>query len=282
MSIGLAIDSNSQIPAELIDKYDVEVVPISVSVDGVDYQEGVDLDADGFYALFGEDAPEVTTSQPSPGAFIEAYERLMARGATEILSVHVGASFSGTINSARIASESISAPVQLVDTETMSFGITCCLWEAAEAIRAGADLQAAADVAGGVAARVRSTFIVQALDFARAGGRWEGRVAPEGDGIPVMTMGPGDAFAVSGTAHTVDDLCDLMVAEVAAGGAPMRAAVCIADAAAAPFWEGIESRLRGRSDVVDLVRYRVGPSVGAHTGPGTAGAFWYPVRPDGT
>ena len=77
MSIGLAIDSNSQIPAELIDKYDVEVVPISVSVDGVDYQEGVDLDADGFYALFGEDAPEVTTSQPSPGAFIEAYERLI-------------------------------------------------------------------------------------------------------------------------------------------------------------------------------------------------------------
>lgn len=277
MTIGLAIDSNSQIPAELIAKYDVEVVPITVAVDGVEYREGVDLDADGFYALFGDAAPEVTTSQPSPGAFIEAYTRLTQRGASEILSVHVGATFSGTLNSGRIAAESVDVPVRLIDTGTMSFGITCCLWEAAEAIKHGADLQAAAEVAESVAATVRSTFVVQALDFAQAGGRWEGRIAPEADGIPVMTMGPGDAFDVSGSAHAVDDLCDLMAEQVHADGAPVRAAVCIADAAALPFSDGLEARLRGRSDIADLVRYRVGPSVGAHTGPGTAGAFWYPV-----
>jgi hypothetical protein len=53
--------------------------------------------------------------------------------------------------------------------------------------------------------------------------------------------------------------------------------VCIADRTAEPFWVAMEARLRVEPQVVDLVRYRVGPSVGAHTGPGTAGGFWYPV-----
>lgn len=60
---------------------------------GSDYREGVDLDADGFYAQFataaaqGLPAPVVTTAAPSPGQFTAAYEALASRGATEILSV---------------------------------------------------------------------------------------------------------------------------------------------------------------------------------------------------
>jgi hypothetical protein len=42
-----------------------------------------------------------------------------------------------------------------------------------------------------------------------------------------------------------------------------------------PYYEGLEARLGRRGDVVDVVRYRIGPSVGAFTGPGTAGGFWW-------
>lgn len=278
MSIALVTDSNSQIPPTLIERFGVEVVPITVAVDGVEYAEGVDLDADDFYRFFEHDAsPIVTTSQPSPGKFAHTYRRAIAAGATEILSVHVGSAFSGTINSARVAAAEVEVPVRLVDTATMSFGISCCVWEAAELIARGASIDAAAVAAEDVAARVRSTFIVQALDFAVAGGRWEGRLPPETDGVAVMTSGPGDAFDAVGSGHSVDELCDLMAAQMTCDGQPIRAAICIADAAVAPFWTGLEHRLGGRADVVDLVRYRVGPSVGAHTGPGTAGGFWYPI-----
>lgn len=278
MTIALVTDSNSQLPQTLIDRFGVSVVPIVVGVDGTDYFEGVDLDADRFYEFFADGPPEVTTSQPSPGTFAQVYRSLADAGATEILSIHVGSVFSGTINSARIGAESVAVPVRLVDSETMSFGISCCLWEAAEALASGADLETAATTAEQVAGRVRSTFVVQALDFAAAGGRWEGRLPPETDGIAVMTAGPGDAFEMVGAGHSVDELCDLMTAQMHSDGKPIRAALCIADAAVAPFWQGLESRLADRDDVVDLVRYRVGPSVGAHTGPGTAGGFWYPIE----
>ena len=71
-----------------------------VRVDGTDFREGLDLDADTFYEYWTPDgAPKITTSQPSPGAFIEAYEHLVAAGSTQILSVHMGAALSGTLMS---------------------------------------------------------------------------------------------------------------------------------------------------------------------------------------
>ena len=52
----------------------------------------------------------------------------------------------------------------------------------------------------------------------------------------------------------------------------------MADAGAAALWQALEERLDGAPEVSEVVRYRVGPSVAVHTGPGTAGAFFYPAR----
>lgn len=277
--IGLVTDSTAQLPADLADRYGIEVVPVPVAVDGRTYLEGVDLDADGFYDLFeAGSAPTVSTSQPSPGRFAEAYATLAGRGAQSILSIHVSAHMSGTLNSARLAAEGAAVPVRLVDSATASFGVACCVWEAARAVAAGADTEGAAAVAEAVAAEVRSVFIVQALDFVRRGGRAGPAGVQLAGEVPVLhTAGPRVTQIGSGT--DIDELCDLMADTMGCDGRPIRAAVGIADRRAEPFWRGLEHRLRQRDDVVDLVRYRVGPSVGAFTGPGTAGGFWYPLDP---
>jgi DegV family protein with EDD domain len=120
--IGFCIDSNAQLPAELAQRYGVEIVPLTVTIDGHEFVEGVDLDADEFYARFataeadGRPAPVVTTAAPSPGRFVVAYEALAQRGATEILSVHLGSAFSGTVNAARLAAGMGDVPVRIVDT----------------------------------------------------------------------------------------------------------------------------------------------------------------------
>ena len=91
--IGICTDSSSQLPRALRDRYDIEVVPLTVSVNGHEYLEDVDLDADEFWAQFaGGRRPDVSTAEPSPGQFALAYESLIERGATEILSVHVAES----------------------------------------------------------------------------------------------------------------------------------------------------------------------------------------------
>jgi DegV family protein with EDD domain len=276
--IGLVTDSNSQLPAELAERYGVEIVPLTVTVDGVAHLEGVDLDADGFYERFADGrVPEVSTSQPSPGQFADAYRRLADAGATEILSIHIGSAISGTLNSARLAAQGSAVPVRLVDTGTASFGVACCVWEAGEALARGATVEEAAQVAEQLAATVGNVFTVRALDLARAGGRLAAGVdTGTGDAIPVLSL-VGGAITVVGTAATLAEAADVMADRVTGAGARLRVAVGVADADAAPLVSALEDRLRGHERVLEMVRYRVGPSVGVHSGPGTAGAFFYPA-----
>lgn len=278
--IGIVTDSNSQLPPELVTRYDVEVVPLTIIVDGKEFAEGVDLDADAFYELFtGGVAPPVATSQPSPGQFAAAYERAAAKGATEILSIHIGSAVSGTLNSARLVADDAPVPVRLVDTNTSSFGIACCVWEAADAVHAGASIEEAAGVAETVGASVGNVFVVSALDLARAGGRVVVDDAVAGDGIPVLSLDGGDLKVVA-SVHDVAAATETMAAYCTREelGDRLRIAVGVADAGAGPLWHALEDRVAAHPSVVEVVRYRIGPSVGVHTGPGTVGAFFWPVR----
>ncbi|MDW3220036.1 MAG: DegV family protein [Acidimicrobiales bacterium] len=275
--IGLVTDSASQMPPALAERLGVEVVPVLVTVDGECFREGVDLAPAAFWARFDDGAvPEVTTSPPSPGELADAYRRLIDAGATEIVSVHIGAEHSGTVNAARLAADLVAAPVHLVDSGTASFGVSCCVWEAATVLADGGSAGDAATRAKEVAAEVGTTFIIQALDFARRGGRLEPHLPHDHDGVTVLG-GVGGVVDVLGTGTTVDELCDAMVEPMLRDGAPIRAGVSLADPSTLVFTEGIEARLRDSAVAVDVVHYDVGPSIAAHTGPGTAGGFWYPI-----
>jgi len=273
---GLVTDSNAMLPPELVERYGVEVVPLTVTVDGVDHLEGVDLDADGFYGRFGGPTrPVVSTSQPSPGRFAAAYRAVAERGADEVLSVHIGSSLSGTVNSARLAARDAPVPVRVVDTGTASFAIACCVWEAGEALAQGASTEEAATVAESVAATVGNVFVVGALDLARAGGRLASDAGSGAGAIPVLTLAGGVMEAVGQAADT-EEAAAAMAAFVRSSGTSLRVGVGVADAGALGMVTALEDRLTGVPEVRELVRYRIGPSVGAHTGPGTVGAIFYP------
>jgi len=275
--IGVVVDSNSQLPPSLVERYGIEVVPLTVIVDGVEHLEG-DLDVDEFYAAWSDGAsPEVATSQPSPGAFIDAYHRLVERGADEILSVHIAEAMSGTLNSARIAAESIDVTVRLVDTGTASFGISACAWAAAEAIAGGADLGEAATVAERLACGLHTSFVVGVPALLDRSGR-VGDLAVEHEaveGVPVLAM-TGPDFFVLDTVTDLDAAIEVMVADALAWpttAAGSRIAIGMSDESSRPMSDALGAALDGHRSIRDVVHYRIGPSVGAHTGPGTAGLF---------
>ncbi|MDP9465576.1 MAG: DegV family protein [Actinomycetota bacterium] len=285
--IGICTDSNSQLPDLLAERYAIEVVPITVTVDDHDYLEGVDLDADRFYdMLSAEPPPTISTSQPSPGQFAAAYESLLHRGCDEILSIHVTASTSGTLNSARLATRSLPVPVRLVDSGTASFGVSCCVWAAAEAVANGATLDEAVQVAETLAPRIGTVFVVGALDFIRSGGRGPeldanarevaNERADEGAGIPVLTMHAGE-FKVVSHVRTRVDAVNAMASMAIGWGSRSRVAVGLADRSAEPLTQALEAAVRESPNVVEVVRYRIGPSVGVYTGPGTVGCFMFPA-----
>jgi DegV family protein with EDD domain len=275
--IGLVTDSNAQLPGDLRERYQVAVVPLTVVVDDHPYQEGVDITTAEFYERLGAGA-SVSTAAPSPGAVLAAYEQLAEQGATEILSVHIGSNTSATVNAVTVAAGSSPVPVEIVDTGTASFAVACCVWAAGEVLAAGGDLTHAADVARRVADHVGNVFIVGALDLARRGGRLAAGAATEGEGLPVLALADGQMQAV-GRVHDVESAVDAMTDYLveAAGGAPQR--VGVGDALTPELAGEYAARLADRPEVAELVRYEIGPSVGAHTGAGTVGACFFPVAP---
>lgn len=274
--IGLVTDSNSQITQSIADRFAVEVVAMTVTIAGVEYRESENLDADQFYAHFADGAhPEVTTSQPSPGQFVSAYERLIQRGCTEIISIHIAEAMSGTVQSAAIAASDLSVPVHIIDTGSASFGVAVCVWAAGIAVARGglpSDIRRRVE---NLVPRIGTAFMVGVPLLTERGGR-AGAVELAGEGVPVLAMSNGQ-LEILDRVTTVDDTIDVMSTFAAGWGAGVTVAIGVSDESSRTLSERLERSLSGLPGVDDVVHYRIGPSVGAHTGPGTFGLFVFPT-----
>lgn len=272
--IGICTDSSSQLPAFLAERYGIEVVPQTVTVDDVEHLENIDLDADAFYASFADGRrPNVATSQPSPGQFVVAYEDLIARGCTEILSIHLASRVSGTIKAARLAAHSMGLPIRLVDSGTAGFGISCCVWAAATAIAEGASLDEAAAIAESVEPSVGNVFVASALDHVLGA---EQAATLAGPGMPVLTLRAGNVEVVRRAATALDAVNEM--ARYAIGwGQRLRVAIGHSCPGSLQFADALADAVGEAASVTEVIRYRVGPSIGALTGPGTAGCFVFPA-----
>ena len=277
--IRICVDSNSQLPQSLATRFGIGVVPLPVTVNGVEFREGVDLDPSRFYDFWSDDrVPDVQTSQPSPGDFVVGYEQLIDEGATEILSIHIAEAMSGTLNSARLAAEQVSVPVRHVDSGIASFGISCCAWAAAEAIAEGADIEAAATIAEERAAHLGTCFVMGVPMLTERSGRAPGAGIAEAaeQGIPILAMSQGriEVLATVDSPHqAVEGMVDYALGWTPSLAGGLRIAIGTSDDSSAPMSRALTELLDQHGDVADVVQYRIGPSVGAHTGPGTSGLF---------
>lgn len=268
--IGICTDSNSQLPPELAARYGIEIVPLTVVIDDQEYLEGVDLDTDAFYDLFSAARrPNVTFSQPSPGQFAAAYDDLIAIGCSSILSVHTSSAVSGTLNAARLAAHTAPVPVRLVDSGTARVGVSCCVWAAAEAIQAGGSLDEAAAIAESLAPRIGNVFVLGGRRLVRAGG---GRRE-----VCVLSTRDDEAIKTIETVAAVDEAVDAMARYAAGWGDNLRVAVGTAHRDVAAIGEALADAVGRADNVLGVVQFRIGPSVGVEMGPGTVGCVMFPA-----
>ena len=264
--IGLCTDSGAQLPPALLERFGVEVVPLTVTVDEIDHLEGHDLDPDEFYHRLATcHRPDVRTIEPSSCQCGAAYESLRAGGCTGILSVHGCAQVSRAVHSARLAARSVHVPVKVVDSGSAGFGIGCCVWEAAEAIAAGASLEEAARVAEALPTEIGNLFIVQPA----------GRPAAAGLDMLSWERGRLDVVDHAGD-HT--DALHRMAERATAWGRRIRVAVGHTCSGSATVADELAALVAAAANVAEVVRYRIAPSAGALCGVGVAGCFMFPTR----
>ncbi len=261
MSVALCTDSSSLLAEAAAAELGVAVVDVPVTLGGHPFDGPIDA----FYDRM-RTGVVATTSQPSPASFLEVFERAAAEGATSAVSVHLDRRVSGVALSAEIAARDAPLPVLVVSLPTVSFGVAMCVRAARAALAGDASALEAAAEATRVAEALDNVFAVRSAP----GGRIVS-AAPEWAVVRFDSAG-GQTLS---THETPDDATAAMT-RIVRFHAPALAAV----GHAAREVEGEADRLA--HDLLDapvstVERYRVAPSVGAHTGPDAFGAFWWPA-----
>ncbi|TWK29161.1 DegV family protein [Bacillus licheniformis] len=121
-SIKIVTDSTADLSEELLRKYHISVLPLSISIDGTVYRDRFDIQPDEFIEKM-ESAAELPKSSQSPlGAFIELYEELTADG-SEVISIHLSSELSGTYQTAVSASNMVGGNITVIDSMYISKGL---------------------------------------------------------------------------------------------------------------------------------------------------------------
>ena len=169
--IALLTDSTCDIPQELLDQYDIHVIPLTIIWGGEQFQDGVDLSPEDFYQRLETDPAIPTTSQPTPQQMVQAYDAVKKEGAEEVLIVTISSAMSGTHESAKAAADMVDIPVTVLDSKANSMSLGWQVLAAARARESGGDLQAMIDAAD----KARSTMVyiisLDTLEYLHKGGR---------------------------------------------------------------------------------------------------------------
>jgi DegV family protein with EDD domain len=273
-------DSTCDIPAEMLDQYNISIVPLTIIWGDQQYLDGVELTAEQFYQRLPGEPHHPSTSQPSPQAFRQAYQQAADRGAREILVFTISSAMSGTIQSARQAADDFPLPVQVVDGKNNSLGLGWQVIAAARAREAGGG--AAEMLAVAEKARRRMVYYVSldTMEFLVKGGRIGGATKFISSVLqikPLISVNPSTgvvapSIPARSRVRAIEGLYKEFFNHIDPSK-PMHIAVLHNNALEEA--QQLYERIRQDHPTAELLLRLVSPVLGAHTGPRAIGLCGY-------
>lgn len=135
----IVTDSSCTMEKALQEKLNIEIVPLSVMIDGVLYKDDETLPGEKFMSMMASAKELPKTSQPPIGEFVELFDALGEDG-SQVLSIHMTKGLSGTVEAARQASHLSKSDVTVIDSDTTDQGLSFQVIKAAEMAQAGNSL----------------------------------------------------------------------------------------------------------------------------------------------
>lgn len=276
MNVAIVTDTTAYLPSSVVAERGIKVVPLHVVVAGQEFSEGVDITTAEVAAALRVYKP-VSTSRPSPSAFLTAYEAAAAEGATAIVSIHISGEMSSTVQSAHLAAQHSPVPVTVVDSRSLGMAMGYAVLAACDAAASGASAE---DVAAQALARCEAStvvFYVDTLEHLRRGGRIGSASAFLGSALaikPILALRKGhisplEKVRTSGRALARLEELAVSAAERAPEGTD-GVDISVHHLDSATRADELAARLRERVASAHEVRVvELGAVVGAHVGPGT-------------
>ncbi|EJP97240.1 DegV family EDD domain-containing protein [Bacillus cereus VD142] len=274
--IKIVTDSTADLSKDIIEKYDIHVLPLSISVNGQTYLDRVDLQPDEFIEEMAKSEELPKTSQPAMGTFVEMYEKLGEDG-SEVLSIHMTGGMSGTVATANSAASMADTKVTVVDSQFISHALAYQVIEAAKMAREGSSLEAILKRIDEVRKNTRLYVIVDTLENLVKGGRIGKGKALIGSLLnikPIASLEGGvynPVTKVRSQGQIVKTLAKLFEEDTA--GKVVKA-VAIPHAKAIPLAESVKAAVEKVNGFTQSEIFYTTPVISTHTGPGAIG-FMY-------
>jgi DegV family protein with EDD domain len=273
LPVKVITDSTSDIPPQLAQELGIGVVPLSVIFGDEVYKENRDITTDLFYDKLVHAKALPTTSAPSVGDFLEAYQEAL-KETDEILSIHISSKLSATYNNACQAAAQLAdqgARIEVVDSLSVSFGMIFMATAAAKAAAGGATLDELRKMMDSMVPRLHIYVALDTLEYVRRGGRIGRARAFLGTVLrvkPLLSIHDGEVHPeerVRSRRLILDRLFQIVTsfANVAEVG--------VAYSTNAQEAEEMMRRLREALPAAHVQMARLGPVIGVHGGPGVLG-----------
>jgi DegV family protein with EDD domain len=165
----LVTDSSADLPSELLEKYNISVVPLTINIDGKEYIDGVDLTPTDFYEKMFKSRTLPKTSQPSPAAFEEIFNKLSGKG--PILCLTISSGLSGTYQSACMGRDLSGKDVYVFDTLAGSLAHGLQLIEAGNLAKQGLPINEIIERLEELRSRSNILILLDTLENIVKGGR---------------------------------------------------------------------------------------------------------------
>ena len=277
MAVKLITDSTCDLPQDVASQWDITVVPCYVHFNEEIYKDGIDLGPDEFYSRLVSSTALPTTAQPSVNDFVQVYRPLLDEG-HDVVSIHLSAKFSGTMNSAIQARDSLLSSqerkqgrIEIIDSQMTSMGLGLIVLDTARVIKSNASCDEVLEKVRSCMARTHCYFLLDTLEYLKRGGRIGKASAFLGSLLnikPILTIKEGEAHPFERSRTRQRGLQRLV--EVISGLGPAEQ-MGILHSTTEEEAEALKQRLGSLVPDGNVIVSRFGPVIGTYLGPGALG-----------
>jgi DegV family protein with EDD domain len=281
LAIRIITDSTSDIPLESQPSLGINIVPLSVIIDGKKYTDGIDLKKEQFYKLLAQSTTLPTTSQVNPDGFEDLFQQYVNAG-DDVLAILISSKLSGTYQSAVIAKETVGSDrIFVLDSQNATFGLALLVYEAIRMRDEGAPVTKIYDHL--IALRGNITFCagVDTLKYLKMGGRLSSSAAIIGGMLhikPLVSIIDGEVKSVGkvrGQKAVLTHLAELLKSHPPDTRYPLVYGHTQAPALLEELLGLVTGVLSGPTYICEI-----GCVIATHSGPGCIGFAYIPQQKD--
>ena len=266
-------DSSAYLPKEYAEKYDIDILLLTLNWQGESYLDGIDISATEFYTQLAASTDLATTSAVPMGQFIEAFKPYHEEG-RDILYLGITSGLSATVDSALQAKKAMGDPENIIakNSKLVSMALSLMVIEVAKKAEQGATLAELDALSDDLFNRFGVYFTVVDLVYLHRGGRINTAKRLLGSALnlkPILMIRGGKielVESVRSKKKALKRMVDLIERDVDG-----RKPVTLAPFHALGFDEmvAMEEDAVARMNPIQIIRSEISPVVGSHVGPGT-------------